>query len=562
LEIITGEADWDIAFSLTQKLAHTLMVGPTEHLAADSFVITRQPDQGYSILGDGSDYNHLWNGQTPLDSYYLTCIILSSDPEQAKGLLRNYLEVQTDSGFIDWKPGLAGQQSSLLATPLLSTIAWRIFLWTEDEIFLREVFDKLVNYVQVWFAPEHDRDGDGIPEWDHPMQAYIEDHPLFSRFHEWSRGVDISIAESPALSTLLYQECQSIILMATQLKRTEVLTLFQRHADELHDAVESSWSQEECSYTYRDRDTHSSPQEEFIGERFGSGEIMVKKDFQYPLRLQFTITTSGDTTPLPDLFVYGQSASGQGRVEHILENQVKWYLGNGIYTGERVYSSIDRIEVNGLTKKDNLSVHGIGFRCLDHSNLLPLWAGIPDPERAKSLVTHTITSPNIFWRNFGIPACPEQPYDADVTICKSVHLPWNTMIGEGLLKYHFRSEAADLVSRLMSAVVRSLRENGVFQRYYHADSGEGIGDRNALPGLAPLGLFLETLGVRLISNRRVFLTGFNPFPWPVTIKYRGMTILRQQDRTSITFPNGQNVLVDDPSPMVVSLETVEQTGQR
>jgi hypothetical protein len=133
------------------------------------------------------------------------------------------------------------------------------------------------------------------------------------------------------------------------------------------------------------------------------------------------------------------------------------------------------------------------------------------------------------------------------------------MIGEGLLKYHFRSEAADLVSRLMGAVVHSLRENGVFQRYYHADTGEGIGERNALSGLAPLGLFLETLGVRLISNKRVFLTGFNPFPWPVTVKYRGTTILRQQDRTSVTFPNGQNVLVDDPSPMIISLEKVEQT---
>jgi hypothetical protein len=557
VEIITGEADWDIAFKLTQKLAHTLLLSATENLPADSFVLTRQPDQGYSIRGDGSDYNHLWNGQSPLESYYLTSIILSSAPEQAQGLLRNFLAVQTDSGFIDWKPGLAGQRSGLLATPILSTLAWRIYQSTEDKTFITDIFDQLTSFVQTWFNPEHDQDGDGIPEWDHPLQTDFEDHPIFSRWHEWSRGVEISTAESPALCAFLYRECCSIIRMAELLNRTDVIPIFQLHADQLSDAVHSSWSQEDFSYLYRDRDSHSNPQDVFIGERLGEGIIKVQQEYEHPLRLQFSITTSGDTTPHPNIFIYGQSASGQGRVEHILDNEFKWYMGNGIYTGQRVYSSIDRLEVKGLNEKDRLSIHGIGFHYQDHSNLLPLWAGLPDAERAKSLIKHTITSPDLFWGNFGIPACPQPHFDVDLSVCKSVHLPWNIMIGEGLLTYNYRSEAADLVSRLMDAIVQSLRQNGVFYRFYHADSGEGIGERNALSGLAPLGLFLDTLGVRLISNKRVFLTGFNPFPWPVTVKYRGMTLLRQKDRSSVTFPNGQNVLVDDPSPMIVSLQKVE-----
>ena len=72
--------------------------------------------------------------------------------------------------------------------------------------------------------------------------------------------------------------------------------------------------------------------------------------------------------------------------------------------------------------------------------------------------------------------------------------------------------------------------------------------------MAPLGLFLETLGVRLISPTRVALSGSNPFPWPVTVKYRGLSVFRQSDKTMVIFPGGQTVNVNKPDPQVVSLE--------
>jgi hypothetical protein len=111
----------------------------------------------------------------------------------------------------------------------------------------------------------------------------------------------------------------------------------------------------------------------------------------------------------------------------------------------------------------------------------------------------------------------------------------------------------------MAAVVQNLKSEVAFQRYYQADTGHGVGERNALTGLAPLGLFLDTLGVRLISPSRVALTGINPFPWPVTVKYRGMTILRQREKTVVIFPDGQTVDVgatdDESTPRYISLET-------
>jgi hypothetical protein len=89
IEIHTGDPDWDAALALSQKLAYGLFVGPTAQLPASSFVLSRQPDQGYSLRGDGSDYNHLWNGQPTLEALYLSSLILPNAAQLTAGLLKN-----------------------------------------------------------------------------------------------------------------------------------------------------------------------------------------------------------------------------------------------------------------------------------------------------------------------------------------------------------------------------------------------------------------------------------------------------------------------------------------
>jgi hypothetical protein len=45
----------------------------------------------------------------------------------------------------------------------------------------------------------------------------------------------------------------------------------------------------------------------------------------------------------------------------------------------------------------------------------------------------------------------------------------------------------------------------------------------------------------------VRLRGSNPFAWPVTVKYRGLSLTRGFKQTEITFPGGQSVVRDDPT---------------
>jgi hypothetical protein len=88
---------------------------------------------------------------------------------------------------------------------------------------------------------------------------------------------------------------------------------------------------------------------------------------------------------------------------------------------------------------------------------------------------------------------------------------------------------------------------------YHADTAVGIGECNALAGLAPLGFFLQTLGVTIQSPIKVRLEGRNPFPWPVTLYYRGLMVVRDKEYTKLALPNGKSITITDIAPCVVSI---------
>jgi hypothetical protein len=128
------------------------------------------------------------------------------------------------------------------------------------------------------------------------------------------------------------------------------------------------------------------------------------------------------------------------------------------------------------------------------------------------------------------------------------------LIGEGLLAYGYRREATRLTAHIMSAVIQNLKRSQAFYRTYHAETGAGQGERNTLHGLAPLGLFLAALGVEIQSPTRVILSGENLFPWPVTVKYKGLTVTRSMGQTEVIFPNGQPVTLTDPTNAIVSYD--------
>ncbi len=300
IDLQTGDPDWDAAFAFSQKTAFSLFFGPSQHLPKPSFVFSRQPDQGYSPHGDGSEYPHLWSGQPPLEAYTLASL-LPGAPELTAGLVRNFLATQSEDGTVDSKPGLAGQRERWLATPLLASLAWQIYQQTHDLNFLREVQQGLAAFTRCWFDESHDRDGDGFPEWGHPLQTGLEDNPAFTVWQAGGQGAEISTTESPALSALLCKEAHVQAQIAEALNQPENRAKWEKESERLRDLTEECWDADAVLYHLRDRDTHRSPAGKSLGTQRGSGTLELGRSFRYPVRLLIRLELRGEASHRPEV---------------------------------------------------------------------------------------------------------------------------------------------------------------------------------------------------------------------------------------------------------------------
>jgi hypothetical protein len=561
IDIRTGDADWDAALMFSQKAALGLFFAENDHMKYPSFVQSRQADHGFSRKGDGTDYPPSWSGQSPLESYYLSSI-LHGAPHVMKSLLANFLAAQNENGEIDHKPGLAAQRGKLLAAPMLASLAWKYHQISQDEAFLSENYSRLAKFFWSWFSPEHDRNRDGAPEWDHILQTGFEDNPIFDVWHPWSQGLDVSFVHSPSLEAMLYREAQCLIQIAQTLdKPDEETMLIRAQAETLKASVNASWNARSGFFAYRDRDTGLTQAGRVIAKRKGAGSMRPKFESAEPVRLLIEVQTKSPAAKRPEVEISEFVKRADGNVELIESHQFQWHSGGLIATSQKTFTVINRISVRGLDEKDRIVVKIADMTGEDITLALPLWARIPDQQRAQVLIGRSLLDAERFDKPFGIPSLPLHPDpDADTVspplsggVSMSVHLPWNALIGEGLLQYGFRAEATRLTAHVMNAVIQNLKQNRSFYQRYHAERGAGIGERNSLHGLAPLGLFLEALGVKIFSAQRVGLAGKNLFPWPVTIKYKGLTIVRAHDKTVVTFLNGETVTVTDTAPCVVEM---------
>jgi len=552
LDIHTGDVDWDAALAFSQRTALGLFFDPENQLPHPSFVQSRQPDHGFSYKGDGGDYPSGWSGGTPLESYYLASV-LPAAPQLTRGLIENFLSIQTGDGSIDHKPGIAGQRGSLSAAPLLSSLTWKYFQGTHDKAFLEQAFPGLLAFFRNWLSPQHDPDRDGLPSWDHVLQTGFEDNPLFDVWHPWSQGADISVLHDPMLEAMLYREAQSLVQIAGQLGRDGEAAELQAAAGNLKASVEASWDARAALYGYRDRTTKVCQSGKLIAKHKGPGDLRPKLEFEQPLRLLIEMGIKNPAAGLPTVEISDLATKGRGNAELIEGDRFQRKNGGLVATTHQVFKKIGRISIRGLDKQDQVAVHIVNMTGEDITLFTPLWAHIPDVQRAQVMISRSLKDAEYFGRPFGVPALPSLPDPKAEAVAMSIHLPWNLLIGEGLLTYGQRNEAARLVVHLMNAVIQNLKQNHVFYHCYHAETGNGLGERGALNGLAPVGFFMQTLGLTVLSDESVRLEGKNPFPWPVTVFYKGLKVVRGLDRTEITFRNGKTITITDDNPLIVSM---------
>jgi hypothetical protein len=339
--------------------------------------------------------------------------------------------------------------------------------------------------------------------------------------------------------------------MAEQLQQHDALPALHEEAARLRQSIESTWQPRTGLYHYRDRQTGMSLAGKVLLKQQGSASLTPKLKFESPIRLLIEVRNQNPVAERPEIRIHEFSTKPADEV--IASGDYQWRNNGLIYTTQKVYSRLAKVSIRGLGDEDTVVISTLDFTSEDHTLFMPLWAGVPDEQRAQSMIGRALLDANRFHRPYGVPACPLLTQPEAESIAQAVHLPWNLLICEGLLKYGFRSDAARIVAHNMTAIVQNLKQNRSFYARYHAEKGTGIGERNALSGLAPVGLFLLVLGVQIISSTCVHLEGENPFPWDVTIRYKSLKILRGLDKTEVIFANGKSVVVEDPQPRVISV---------
>jgi hypothetical protein len=220
--------------------------------------------------------------------------------------------------------------------------------------------------------------------------------------------------------------------------------------------------------------------------------------------------------------------------ETLNPREISWSHGIGRVTSRMCYQQVERLEIEGLESEDSGALRSVGLDQLDISLLLPLWAGIPTPRRAAALVQQQVMGGWLESR--GLALCPPGQRPEDPGELGGLALPWSDLVIEGLLRYGFRTEAAELFTRLMTAVVANLKSERAFHQFYQAESGAGMGEHNHLWGLPQPNLLLRIAGIEILAPGELIVRDFNPFPWPVTVKYQRMSVTREGDQTQLSLP--------------------------
>lgn len=582
-QVETGRADWDLALAWSQQLVLRGFLAATGGLPYPSFVGTRKPNQGYALGGAHSGgFASPWGGQSVPDALTIAGTVALAAPELAQGMVRNFLAVQRDDGWIDARPGLDGQRANVLAPPLLATLALTVYQFTRDQAFLAECLDGLLAFFARWLAPDVDADGDGVPEWQHPGQGAFVEGPVLARGSRWAQGVDLTTVEAPDLLAYLIREARALLEIGALLDRPDVAGLITPRLDALIAALEEFWDEARGIYTYRDRDAHACPYSETIFSGHGESVLAERIELGQPGRLILRATGGLDRRPALSCTVEGEDAAGNPAREEVPGEAFDWYRGAGAATTRTVWRAVTALRFAGLSRVFKVEARTVDLSAHDIALLMPLWSGALDEARVARLVAH-LTDPAAYWRPFGASGCPADEPQYDPALhngCGGVWLDWNARLGLALIEGGFLQESAELFRRILAAQTRSLAEAGTFRTLYHAESGEGLGDSDVITGAVSWEWFARLFGAFALDARRAAITGPCAFSGEtITWTQHGVCITRSDDGTGIAFPSGQTVtlpadaaaqMVHDPAgediaalpppPASGDLPSADQTG--
>jgi hypothetical protein len=348
----------------------------------------------------------------------------------------------------------------------------------------------------------------------------------------WIRPEEV---ECPSLAALLHGECQAAARIARQTGREERAEHWRRKAEAVHRALERMKHRD--GYRTQDRETHASPAGRKLWEGPSGGKLESPIVLKEAARVIVRCAGGRETRPVVEVVLCGRDARGAACEEKLLSDDFSWLRGAGVCFSRAAWMRIDEIRPAGPSAGMTFRLDIPDLRREDLSNFLPLWSRSAPSSDAERLFAR-LAEGSGFDSPAGLLFAPG-PGDAAGGEGGGVWMFWNMLMGEAAIRYGRGELALEWIGRWMDVLSGSLRTDGSFRSAYEPRGPGGAGPRNSLQGIFPPGLFLAALGVHPVASNRVWAGGRSVFPFQITVRYRGMTVVREGDLLRVRFPSGR-----------------------
>ncbi|MBG0786957.1 MAG: hypothetical protein H0S79_17820 [Anaerolineaceae bacterium] len=544
IQVQTGNPDWDSAFMLAQTEAQRHWIGQPDQQQSPFFLRSRLPDDAPNSITQKTRRDDL----SVLETLHLKQVLLPARSDQLSSILANFLSRQKEDGSIYSEGDAFAFSQPFHECPLLASLALKTHEIDGNEDRLRRTFPALCNSLEPWLPVEKSA-------WEDTRQLQM-DTGLFS-FDIWEdtgHGLDIHTAESPALLAMLLMEVNALARIASLIGEDSAAEKYQSLADTLSQKIQQCWDDRLSCFIYRDIESGQTPDRELFYPGRIQKELSIGKAFLKPQRLQLHIFAADEHTRACIIRLKGTDPKSNLIEEVIKSRDLRWVLGKAHLTSRRLYQSIQSITFDGLQPEDRFVLETADFSQLDISCLLPLLTPSATPE----MIEKIIANPDLMAENgrpFGLAETWKGRHELPPALTVRTNLLWNTLIIEGLLHSGKPELAADLFTQLLRTITTGLAQHDGFFPFYNKSDGLPAGNRNAIAGLAPLGLLLELAGIRILSPNRVILWEHFPFANPLKVHWLGLSIYKDSSLVKVIFPDGTDYTGTIEEPVVISAES-------
>ncbi len=526
--IKTGNPSWDFTIALSQKeaLLHTFQIQAENHPTAEAE--NEKTSASPPVLQRNKPLS-------PLMALHLLDAAAAANQDTIHEILeRVFSDLSHD-------PAKSDQGQSVLQ-PLTSVLLWQAYSIVSYPGWIKKLLPRVKENISRWFSGTHDQDCDGIPEWSHPSQFELLERRMVTETHQRSLFPSITTIEDPTLAALLARDLESTLKM-TELLHEDADPGLVEKKQRISDFLNRSWNEERGCFLARDYLSHRTQAGELLLAGTGPGIHIVRSALADLSRITFRITSELNCPSSAKIILHGIGADGQYWIEEITAAQWLWIGKVGFTTSSRLYSQVNYAAAEGIGQQDSLTIYQGTHIFQDVGELLPLWGWKLQKQQQKIFKKIYYSHPDSCWTSSGFQTGTDPAL-------QSVQMIYNRLIGEGLWSNGLHQEAADLFQRLLDLISDQVVHQGIFFSRYDLQTGRPHGRRSTISGLLPIRLFLQMLGVK-IHNQQVTIEGKHAFPMPISLAYRGVSIIREKSRTIIHIPGEEDrILPGSISPPV------------